>query len=242
MKLLVRGLEQICNADKTAASLVKARLPEITGTLDRYIDEIERFNSAYGLVKVTGRDELIVKHVLDSLAPLGHIARLLEKETPIDSQFISLAGKTLADLGSGAGFPGIPLAVCMPQLKVVLIERMRRRADFLRNTAAVLKSAVSGSNLVNVAVEETELERVSGAFDLVTFRALSPLAPAFVSVLARFCKSSHGSLKNGVIAAYKGKYETASAELEGLAAYTTELVPLEVPFLDEERCLALIRV
>jgi 16S rRNA (guanine527-N7)-methyltransferase len=217
-ELLFRGLEQICEADKTAALLIKDRFVEITELLNCYIDEIERFNSIYGLVKVTDRNELIVKHILDSLAPLGCIARLLEKNT---------SGKILADLGSGAGLPGIPLAVCIPQLQVVLIERMGRRAGFLRNTAAVLNSS---DQLVNITVEETEYERAADNYDIVTFRALSPLTPAFIKKLG--C--------HGTIAAYKGKHETAAAELGDLQGYTTELIPITVPFLEEERCLAVI--
>jgi 16S rRNA (guanine527-N7)-methyltransferase len=229
MKLLVRGLEQICETDKTAAILIKDRLEEITELLNCYINEVERFNSIYGLVKVIDRNELIVKHILDSLAPLGHIARLLEN---------NFSEKALADLGSGAGLPGIPLAVCMPQLQVVLIERMKRRADFLRNTAAVLNSVAHG--IANITVEETELERVPVNFDIVTFRALSPLTPAFVKKLARLCKPLRGSSNSGTIVAYKGKHETAAAELDGLSGYTTELIPITVPFLDEQRCLAMI--
>jgi 16S rRNA (guanine527-N7)-methyltransferase len=227
-----RGLEQICEADKTAASLIKARIEEIAELLERYMDEIERFNSAYGLVKIKSRDELIVKHILDSLAPLGHIARLLGT---------GFSKKSLADLGSGAGLPGIPLAVCMPELQVVLIERMGKRADFLRNTVAVLNSAIHGARLANVTVEETELEKAAGHFDLVTFRALSPLTPAFISAAARLCKSPQTPLAGGTIAAYKGKQKTASAELKGLTGYEAELVPLTVPFLNEERCLVVYK-
>ncbi len=89
--------------------------------LERYIEEIELFNPAYGLVKVKDRRELIVKHILDSLAPIK-IIRDLSKNS------ISLK---IADVGSGAGLPGIPLAVCLPNAAFTLIERMGRRAGFL---------------------------------------------------------------------------------------------------------------
>jgi len=251
MELLSEGLERLCLGDATAALLVKPRLAEITGLLTGYMDEVERFNPIYGLVKTDGsREMLIVKHILDSLAPLGHIARFLM----FPGELPALSGKKAADAGSGAGLPGIPLAICLPQVQFTLIERMKRRAGFLRNVLAVLgygKSGTSGTpgtsgasgGLSRVTVEETELERASGGFDLVTFRALSPLEPEFAASLFRLLPAD-----GGIIAAYKGRHSTAEAELKNLAPQgapaerpcTTELIPLAVPFLDEERCLAVI--
>ena len=245
MNLLGKGLKQICAADKTAAFFVAPRLAEIGRLLDLYIDEIERFNPAYNLIKADTRDILIIKHILDSLAPLGHIARLLGGPA-------NLSGKIIADIGSGAGLPGIPLAICLPDLYFTLIERMGRRAGFLRNVCAVLASAFPCVS--NISVEETELEKPPPLqFDLLVFRALSHLTPAFAANLAQLLKprqktvheaAAEGSpLQGGIIAAYKGRHDTAKAELALLSGLpcTTELVPLTVPFLEEQRCLAVIR-
>ena len=240
MQLLAEGLKQLCAADKTAAFLFENRHEEITAALRLYVREIERFNAAYGLVKADNRDTLIVKHILDSLAPLGHIVRLMEKETPANSEYFSLAGKALADIGSGAGLPGIPLAVCMPLVQVTLIERMGRRAGFLRNTCAILASAFPLLQLSRINVEEVELEKaLPSRFDCVVLRALSPLENTFVAALARLLKKNPN--QNGIIAAYKGKHKTAQTETDSLTDFTAELIPLSVPFLDEERCLAVIR-
>ncbi|MCL1928243.1 MAG: 16S rRNA (guanine(527)-N(7))-methyltransferase RsmG [Treponema sp.] len=228
MKLLDEGLKQICAADKTAACLIENRYEQITGALQLYINEIERFNTAYGLVKTDNRDTLIVKHILDSLVPLGHIANFLEaKDKTV---------KALADAGSGAGLPGIPLAICLPTVQVSLIERMGRRAGFLRNTCAVLSSAFPGLELSRITVEEIELEKAFPLqFDCLVLRALSALDDAFVAKLIKLLA------QDGTIAAYKGKQTTAQAELDSLSGCTAELIPLTVPFLDEERCLAMIR-
>ena len=237
MKLLAKGLEQIC-ADKTAGYFIRGeslipRLTEITGLLERYLDEIERFNPIYGLVKAADREELIVKHILDSLAPLGHIVMLMGGEDV-------LLEKEIADLGSGAGLPGIPLAICLPEIHFTLIERMARRAGFLQSTLAAL-------GITNATVEEIELEKTRPArFDLLVLRALSPLTPVFAAKLIRLLKPPQQPVNGmpvpgGVIAAYKGRHETAKSELDSLSNFTTELIPLSVPFLDEQRCLAVIR-
>lgn len=202
----------------------------IFSLLTRYIEEIELFNSAYGLVKVSGRRELIVKHILDSLAPMDIIRDLLDGLS---------AGKNqpkIADVGSGAGLPGIPLAICMPGTGFTLIERMGRRAGFLRDALAVL-------GLSNVWIEESEMEKFalnpagSGCFDLVVFRAFKPLENTLVKDLVKLL------VPGGIIAAYKGRRESMDKEITRLAEFMSrEIIPLEVPFLEEERHLLLLRV
>jgi 16S rRNA (guanine527-N7)-methyltransferase len=218
--LLTEGLLSLCDADPGISGLVKPRLDAAAVLLDTYMDEIEAFNPAYGLVKVSSRKELIVKHILDSLAPLGHIVRILT------------AGKAefrLADAGSGAGLPGIPLAICLHGVKVSLIERMTRRADFLRNAAAILK-------LSNVTVEETEMEKApAGRFDIVVFRAFRPLEKTVLKGLFRLL------VPGGHLAAYKGKRQKTEQEAAGLPPEQWEIHPLVVPFLNEERHIVIIK-
>jgi 16S rRNA (guanine527-N7)-methyltransferase len=190
--------------------------------LVKYIEEIERFNPAYGLVKVKDRRELIVKHMLDSLAPLALLSWLIEE------------GAAVADAGSGAGLPGIPLAIALPGVRFTLIERMGRRAGFLRNCLAAL-------GLSNLSVEEAEIEKAAaGRFGVVVCRAFRPMEPLILKGLARLL------LPGGIIAAYKGRREAIEAELKAAGAasqaipFSWEIIPVEVPFLDEERHLALI--
>ena len=221
--LLKNGLEALGLNDSRIYSLFCA-----------YIKEIELFNPAYGLVGVTNSEELIIKHILDSLAPLGIISRLLE------SLNCPTPALQIADAGSGAGLPGIPLAIAMMNLpsgkpcNFSLIERMGRRAGFLCNTKAVL-------SLSNITVEECELEKAApGCFDLVTFRAFKPIEPKLLKSLFKTCS------REGFIAAYKGKMEKIKEEMSAL--YTQqketiqwEAIPYSVPFLDEQRHLLVIR-
>jgi len=190
--------------------------------LERYIEEIELFNPAYGLVKVKDRNELIVKHILDSLAPLKVKRDLFESRESLK----------IADVGSGAGLPGIPLAVCLPNAAITLIERMGRRAGFLRDAVAVL-------GLPNVAVEEADMEKLALAtddrYDLIVFRAFKPLDDAIIKRLFALLKPT------GLLAAYKGRRQAIEDEMSGLQNLTWEAIPLEVPLLEEERHFVLIR-
>jgi len=214
MDTLSEGLEQLCAADGKTEALIKPRFSEITAALTVYMEEIERFNSAYGLVKVANREELVVKHILDSLAPLTHVAR----------------GSSVADAGSGAGLPGIPLAICLPGSRFTLIERMGRRAGFLRNVLAVL-------GLSNCQVEETEIEKAAlGNFETICFRAFHPLTQELLKHLFRLLAPG------GFLAAYKGRKDKTEEEMAaaGLERGSWQLIPLSVPFLDEERHLAIV--
>jgi len=210
--------------------LAKIGIGETTGRaatlLTRYIEEIELFNPAYGLVKVRDRRELIVKHILDSLAPLP-ILRGLHSSPHV------------ADVGSGAGLPGIPLAVCMSGTEFTLVERMGRRAGFLRNILAIL-------GLGNVVVAEAEMEKITppSCFDIAVFRAFRPLEPVIFKGLARLLRPG------GTLAAYKGRLDSLKEEMsallgrldkEALASIAGwKAIALDPPFAEEQRHLLLI--
>ncbi|MDR1636419.1 MAG: 16S rRNA (guanine(527)-N(7))-methyltransferase RsmG [Treponema sp.] len=230
---LAAGLEQL-RKDRRVEALFSPRIDEIAALLEQYMAEIELFNPAYGLVSVKNRRELVVRHILDSLAALG----VLLDRAP---------GRSIADVGSGAGLPGIPLAISLPQAHFTLIERTGRRAGFLRNTAALL-------GLPNVTVEETEMEKAGpGRFDLLVFRAFRPLEPPVLKGLLRLLA------KGGVLAAWKGRDAAVREELGKLEAAGLlssgapsaasppaagkprwEILPVKTPFLEEERRLVLI--
>jgi 16S rRNA (guanine527-N7)-methyltransferase len=216
--ILAEGILKLCETDAGTESLVRPRFDEIAARLAAYIAEIELFNPALGLVGAGSRQELVVRHILDSLAPLGILRRLLADRAPC-----------AADVGSGAGLPGIPLAIALPQVRFTLIERMGRRAGFLRNAQAVL-------GLSNIAVEEVEQEKAGpGRFSLVVFRAFRPLEPKIIKGLFRLLNDG------GILAAYKGRREKIGEEMEALKfGCEWEAIPCPVPFLDEERHLLLI--
>ncbi|MDR2052611.1 MAG: class I SAM-dependent methyltransferase, partial [Treponema sp.] len=128
-----------------------------------------------------------------------------------------------------------------PSARVTLIERMGRRAGFLRNTLAIL-------GLPGLDVEEREIEKAEGGrFDMVVFRALRPLQPPIYRALRRLLRAD-GASPGRVLAAYKGRMDSAAGEMRALEAslkgdgpLSWEAAPCPVPFLNEERRLLLIR-
>jgi 16S rRNA (guanine527-N7)-methyltransferase len=190
--------------------------------LNAYLAEIERHNPALSLVGSKDRRELVIRHILDSLSPLGILQGLTHGMG---------SAVEIADVGSGAGLPGIPLAITLPDCRFTLIERKTRRSVFLQNTLAVL-------GLSNAVVEEREMEKAPRfRFDILVFRAFRPLEPGILRGLFRLLR------KGGVLAAYKGRQEKIAAEMDAVQTMTGswESIPCPVPFLEEERHLVVIR-
>ncbi len=211
-ELLARGLAEIgLTLPSNAAAL-----------LGRYVDAIESWNPAYGLVGASG-DELVIKHILDSLAPLAIVDRFLTVTGLTETR------RTLVDLGTGAGLPGIPLAIARPGWDVTLLDRMTRRIRFLEAMKAELP-------LENVAIIEQQVEHARGSYDIVTFRAFRPFERKLFKRVFSVCSPG------GFVVAYKGKADKSQAELgelEGLYA-SVEILPVKVPFLDDERCVVVM--
>jgi len=224
--LIADGLLQLCRSDPDIEKIIAPRREEIIAQLAGYIAEIMTHNPVLSLVGTNQPEELVIRHVLDSLAPLGIISRKCDVSR-------------IADVGSGAGLPGIPLAIALPDSEFTLIERKGRRSGFLRNTLTALVN--KNHKLSNVSVEEQEMEKVKPhRFTMVAFRAFKPLDPKILKKLFRLCANG------GTLAAYKGrrsKVEAEMAELERQMPNQTirwELIPCPVPMLDEERHLLII--
>ena len=208
-EMLREGLRQLAVPDA-----------ESTGVrLSQFLDELERWNPRFGFVKAASRGELIVKHVLDSLSAW----KQLRDE--------ALEGRVL-DVGSGAGFPGIPLAIALAGISFTLLERSAKKVSFLRTCKALL-------GLARVEVVQGDLSSLHAPFDVVTFRAVAPLA--------RFLEEAGpGGITFHSVVAYKGRIERARQEVVDVQRstrdrFSVEVVPLTVPFLEEERCVVILR-
>lgn len=127
---------------------------ELATPLHAYLDLLARWNRAYNLTAVRDPREMVPRHILDSLAMNAHLDGIA----------------TLADLGTGPGLPGIPLAIARPALRVTLVEANGKKARFLREAVRTL-------GLGNAEVAESRIEALDrpGAFDAITARALATL-------------------------------------------------------------------
>ncbi len=179
-----------------------------------YLGELMAWNRAYNLTGVKQPLEMVAWHLLDSLsvAPFLH-------------------GESVADAGSGAGLPGIPLALACPGRRFTLLESRRKRVSFLRHVVRHLA-------LENVEVAHTRVEDYHngrGAFDSVAARALARL-DALAPLCAPLCAPG------GRILAMKGR--APAVELQALGEnYTVQGVQrLQVPGLPGERHLLIISI
>jgi 16S rRNA (guanine527-N7)-methyltransferase len=180
----------------------------------RYIALLVKWNRTYNLTAVRGPLEMVSHHLLDSLAVLPHLPHLP-------------AQAALADVGSGAGLPGIPLAIAQPAWRVTLAESNQKKLAFLRQALIELR-------LANVEVREGRVEawQPRAGFAIVISRAFADL-----SAFAAACQ--HLVAPGGVLAAMKGAHP--GAELARTAGWDCSIVPLQVPLLAAKRHLVLCR-
>jgi len=209
----VDGVKRVMEILKSGLQILGCS--EIYEKLMAYFDEIKLWNTRYGLVNITDDRELVIKHFLDSLTPLAHIH--------------SWNPGTVADIGSGAGLPGIPLSLAMPESRFTLVEKQAKRVRFLENTQLMV-------GLPNVEILNVNFETINSVFDVVTFRAFTPLDTVVVPKLLKLVSPG------GHIAAYKGRLETIRMELEDLRplGLNMEIIPLKVPYLNDERHLVVL--
>ncbi|WP_411833747.1 16S rRNA (guanine(527)-N(7))-methyltransferase RsmG [Pseudoxanthomonas mexicana] len=173
-----------------------------------YLALLLRWNRTYNLTAIRDPRQMVTRHLLDSLAMHPFVGE----------------GR-LADLGTGPGLPGIPLAIAHPRLQVTLVESNGKKARFLREAVRTLR-------LGNARVAEIRAEALDapGAYDLLTARALDTLA----GILA---VGAHLLAPGGRLLAMKGVRpdDEIAALPAGWAA--TAVHPLSVPGLDGERHL-----
>ncbi len=213
--------------DKLSLGLERLGLVTTEGQVSKlrlYARMVLDFNKGYNLMKADGEDEMYVNHILDSLVAVEHL--------------LTLAGKCpssqplLADIGSGGGCPGIPLAIMMDGFRFKLLERMEKRSAFL-------SSVVRELTLQNVDVLTLQAEKASPeSFDIALFRAFHPFDRKSTKTLLSLVK------QGGYLVAYKARAERIAAEMEGVKEMipSYQKIPLSVPFLeDHERNLVVVR-
>ncbi len=217
MDYLKEGLEKIGFGSGEFFGIKTLPIEEIEEKIEKYIKNLQEFNAKFDLVNTDDHDEIVIKHILDSLSAVPAICKEISTRFPTIPD-----GFTIADIGSGAGLPGIPLATVLPKFNFTLVERMTKRCSFLENCKGLL-------SLENVAVEENQAERIEQKrFDICVFRAFRPLEKKMTKVLLRILKDG------GFLAAYKARSEKITEEMQSLPSVPKyKVLPLTVPFLTE---------
>ncbi|MDI9547307.1 MAG: 16S rRNA (guanine(527)-N(7))-methyltransferase RsmG [Chloroflexota bacterium] len=197
-----------------------------------YYHELVRWNDRFNLTAITGYADVQTKHFLDSLAALPLAAQELGESLPPTRPL------HLVDVGSGAGFPGIPLKIAAPRLKVTLMDGTGKKVRFLGELISTL--GLNNAGVVHGRAEElgrTTAHR--GQYDLVAARAVAPLN-TLVEYLLPLVR------RGGLAVVYKGgnapqEFVDARKAIETLGGDTVRFAPVEVPFLDEMRYVLLIK-
>ena len=171
-----------------------------------YLKLLLETNQEYNLTSITDTKEATIKHLLDSLS----IYQLLE-------------GETIADIGSGGGTPGIPLAIAFPKKKFLLVESKQKKAAFL--VGAVKQLKLKNVRVINKRAEEVTATR---APETIISRALGSL-DYFIDV------AGHLLPKKGMAIAMKGKAEKFKLEKTSKNFEVLQTKKINVPYLDADR-------
>lgn len=197
--------------EQGVAALGQSLAPATVEALLDYQALLQRWNAAYNLTAVRDAEGMVTRHLVDSLAIAPYVT-----------------GQTLADLGTGPGLPGIPLALLAPERTCLLVDSNGKKVRFLRE--AIRSLGLGG----RVTATQQRVEDVEGTFDCITARA-------FASLADMLAWGGHLLAPGGTWLAMKGKYP--AEELPGVpAGFTVQAIEkLNVPGADGERHLVVLR-
>ena len=199
-----------------------------------YVDLMGKWTRVYNLTAVRDPQEMLTHHLLDSLSVVTPLRRQIAKwrlerlgQPQSEPDAGDLRKFTLLDVGSGAGLPGVVIAITCPDIEVTCLDAVAKKVAFIQQVAATLK-------LPNLKGVHARIETVTQASDIISSRAFASLSD--------FVSGSHQALAaGGIWMAMKGKTpEEELADLPDLAK-VFHVEPLQVPGLDAQRCLVWMR-
>jgi 16S rRNA (guanine527-N7)-methyltransferase len=203
--------------DETYINSYLAKLPfdlpqDMANKIQVYLELLAKWNKAYNLTAIRTQEQMLTHHILDSLI----IATYIE-------------GPRILDVGTGPGFPGLPLAMMMSDQHFILLDSNSKKTRFVNQVVMEL-----GLENIEVVTSRVENYTPDQGMNTVVSRAFTSL-DEFVQKTSRFC------VKKGLLIAMKGRYPTE--EISSLPPDTDpEVIKLEVPDLDAERHLLLVRI
>ena len=205
---------------------------QITRLLD-YLDLIQKWTKVYNLTAVRDPADMVTHHLLDSLAVIAPLRAQLtgacaRSVSPgVTTANVAASKIRLLDVGSGAGLPGVVIAICCPEVSVDCVDTVAKKAAFIRQVAATMK-------LPNLRGLHARVESLTEKYEVVSSRAFASLAD--------FINWSAAALaEQGVWLAMKGKHpaDEMAALSAGVDVFHVE--QLTVPGLDAERCIVWMR-
>jgi 16S rRNA (guanine527-N7)-methyltransferase len=203
--------------------------PEQQAAFQLYYEELVAWNQKFNLTAITDYEQVQIRHFLDSLSCL------LAEET---RRVLSRSGALAIDVGSGAGFPGIPLKLACPLARLTLLEATGKKVTFLEHI--VERLGLQAVTAIHGRAEELAHDpRHRAQYDLVLARAVAEL-PVVVEYTLPFCKIG------GWVVAQKGEAGAAEAWTAGkaitlLGGELQRVVPVQLPGLSEDRCLVIVK-
>lgn len=191
---------------------------KITDQFSIHATELIKWNRKINLTTITDPVEVAVKHFLDSIISV----RVLPEN-----------GRLL-DIGSGGGFPGIPIKIMIPSLSVTLIDASRKKISFLKQVIRKIKLVEIDAR--QVRVEKLAKEKtVTNCFDVIICRAFSRLNKIILQALPLLAK-------NGIIIAMKGKLSESELEFAGKCDLSLTVEKYKLPYLELERSLVILKL
>lgn len=222
MKLLRLGCEE------WGISLTEQQIAQF----ETYFHELVAWNQKFNLTSITEYEEVQTKHFLDSLAALPLIAEELQASLPF------LKPLRLIDVGTGAGFPGVPLKIAVPALRLTLLDGTNKKIQFLHHLAKTLE--LGKVDIVQGRAEELGRQPAyRDQYDLVLGRAVAPLNTLVEYLLPLVSQG-------GLAVVYKGgsaaeEFMQARKAIDLLGGEVVRFAPVEVPFLDQKRFILLVK-
>ncbi len=194
------------------------------GALLEYLALIQKWTKVYNLTAVRNPDEMLTHHLLDSLAVIAPLQRQL---AVLKEQGVVGDKPRLLDVGSGAGLPGIVIAICCPHITVHCVDTVAKKAAFIQQVAVTLK-------LPNLRGIHARVESLTEPYDVVSSRA-------FASLVDFTTWSEKALAAQGVWMGMKGKHPVDEMSALPASVEVFHVEQLSVPGLDAERCIVWMR-
>ena len=237
LKLLQAGLKGF----ETQSFFVPENIQE---KLIEYIELLCKWNAIHNLTAIRNPEEMIKRHLLDSLSLIPPLLQAA-KANEVKNKDLNLKHNIL-DVGTGAGLPGIPLALCLPEYTVVMLDSNQKKINFVEHV--ILSLRISNAMAVCARVESYQPQQ---GFTWVVSRAFASLGD-FIHAAGHLC------VEGGKLISMKGKVdkheleavfgsETGNALIQNRAkgsqstkAVLDQILPVQVPLLDEDRTLVFV--